>query len=303
MHEGVARPLPLHSAQMQANFRMIKRASAALFVSSVLLAGCSTDKKASAAQPAAAKEGSVAPRQSVLAAPTQPYRVAAVVGGGRLTGTIDFDGVVPRDSTITLPADQLGCGPSVTGRAVEMTGTKVGGAVVWLTDIRTGKAFPLHRRFELVNADCQLNPQVQAVFVTGTLNVASEDVAMHRDRIVNVGTGETEAIAPFNDNGEVVPFDRLLDKPAELEVTCDLHPWSKAHILVFDHPYFAMSEKSGSFSIDDIPAGSYRVKSWHPRLGVAEETVTITAGQTALLSLKLAALPVQLPPPPAAVPR
>lgn len=285
---------------MQPQFRMIGRASAALLLLSVLSTGCSADKKASAAQPAAAKEGSVAPRATVISMPTRPYHAGPVVGGGRLTGTVDFDGVIPGDSAIQLSADQAGCVPSVSSRAVENSGTRIAGAVVWLTDIRNGKAFPLHRRFELVNADCQLSPRVQAVFVTGTLNVASEDVAMHRDRIINVGTGETEAIAPFNDNGEVVPFDRLLDKPAQFEVTCDLHPWSKADILVFDHPYYSMSEKAGSFSIDDIPPGTYRVKSWHPRLGVAEASVTIVGGQTSTVSLKLAAIPG---PPTAAGPR
>jgi hypothetical protein len=124
---------------------------------------------------------------------------------------------------------------------------------------------------------------------------------MHRDRIINVGTGETEAIAPFNDNGEVVPFDRLLDKTAQLEVICDLHPFAKAHILVFDHPYFAMSEKSGAFSIEDIPPGTYHVKAWHPRLGVAEQTVTIAAGQPASLALKLGAAAAAPAPAPAPV--
>jgi len=281
---------------MKSNFRMILGASGVVLLSSVLFAACSTDRKANAAQPAAAKEGGVPPRPTVVSAPGQAYRAIQVVGGARLTGTVDFEGVIPHDSTITLPADQAGCGQTITPRSVENTGTKIGGAVVWLTDIRSGKPLPIQRRFELVNEDCQLSPHVQAVFAPGTLNVASEDVAMHRNRIINVGTGETEGIAPFNDNGEVVPFDRLLDKPAQLEVICELHPWSKAHIVVLDHPYVAMSAKGGSFSIDDIPAGTYHVKAWHPSLGVAEQTVTFAAGQPASVALKLAPAPAGPPP-------
>lgn len=280
---------------MQSNYRMILRAVGALSLCSVVLTGCSTDKKANAAQPAASKEGSVAPRAAVISTPSQPYRVTQVIGGGKLSGTVDFDGVIPSDSTITLSADQAGCGQTIKLKQVENVGTKIGGAVVWLTDIRSGKQLPMQKRFELVNEDCQLSPHVQAVLASGTLNVASEDVAMHRDRIINVATGEVEGIAPFNDNGEVVPFDRLLDKPAQLEVICDLHPWSKAHILVVDHPYFATTERSGSFSIDDIPPGTYHVKAWHPALGVAEQVVTIGAGQPASVALKLA--PSLAPPP------
>jgi hypothetical protein len=268
---------------------MIQRFSGAVLLLAAVLAGCNTDKKADAAQPKAKKEGSVAPRPTVVSAPSSPYKAMAVTGGSKLTGTVDFDGPIPGDSVITLTADQPGCGTTITNRLVENSGTRIGGAVVWITDIRSGKPLPIPRRFELVNEGCMINPRVQAVFAPGTLNVTSEDIAMHRDRIINVGTGETEAIAPFNDNGEVVPFDRLLDKTAQLEVICDLHPFAKAHILVFDHPYFTMSEKSGAFAIDDIPPGTYHVKAWHPRLGVTEQTITVSAGQPVAVALKLGA--------------
>lgn len=266
---------------------MIQRLSVALLLSVSVLSGCSGEKKASAAQPAPVKEGSVPPRQSVVAAPSEAYRPIQVSGGGTLTGTVDYDGVVPPDSVFTVPADQIGCGQTVTVHAVDMSGTKVGGVVVWITDIRTGKPLPVARRFELVNSDCVLDPRVQAVVAPGTLNVSSEDVAMHRDKIVNVGTGEMVGIAPFNDNGEVVPFDHLLDKPAELEINCELHPWSRAYILVFDHPYFATTAAGGTFSIDDVPSGTYHVRAWHPVLGLSDQTVTIVAGQSASLALKL----------------
>jgi len=266
---------------------MIERLSGAVLVLAAVISGCSTDKKADAAQPAKIRDGSVAPRPTVVSKPSAPYRPANVSGGVKLTGTIDFDGVFPADTVIQLPADAAGCGQRITDHRVQHTGTRIGGAVVWLTDIRTGKPLPLGRRFELVNEDCMLVPQVQAVVAPATLNVASEDVALHRDRIVNVGTGELEGIAPFNDNGEVVPFDRMLDGTEQLEITCDLHPWAKAWILVLDHPYFATSENSGAFSIDDVPPGTYHVKAWHPLLGTAEQSVTVAAGKPASVALRI----------------
>ena len=272
---------------------MIQRLSGAavLMLMTAVLTSCSTDKKADAAQPPKAKEGSVAPRATVVSAPSSPYHAITVTGGGRLTGTIDFEGALPADTVIELPPNAQGCGQRITDHRVERTGTRIGGAVVWLTDIRSGKQLPLARRFELANEDCMLTPQVQAVVSPATLNVVSEDVALHRDRIINVGTGELEAIAPFNDNGEVVPFDSLITGTEQLEVTCELHPWAKAHILVFDHPYFATSEKTGTFAIDDIPPGTYHVKAWHPLLGVAEQSVTIAAGQPVSVALKLGSAP------------
>jgi hypothetical protein len=270
---------------------MIERLSGMVLVLAAVLCGCSTDKKADAAQPAKAKDGSVPPRPTVVSKPAGPYRAVAVSGGVKLTGTIDFDGVLPADTVIQLPADAAGCGQRITNHRVQRTGTRIGGAIVWLSDIRTGKPLPMARRFQLANEDCMLTPQVQAVVAPATLNIVSDDVALHRDRIVNVGTGDLEGIAPFNDNGEVVPFDRVLDTTKQLEITCDLHPWAKAWILVLDHPYFATSERAGTFSIEDVPPGTYRVKAWHPLLGTAEQSVTIAAGSPVSVALRIGAAP------------
>ncbi len=272
---------------MQADSRMKQWLSVVVLLSGVALGGCSTDKKADAAQPAARRSGSVAARPSVVETPAGPYQAASVTNGSRLTGTIDFEGTIPPDSIVNIPADLPGCGATVTARSVERSGTRIGGVAVWISDIRTGKPLPLERRFELSNDECLLTPKVQAVFAPATLNVGSGDAAMHENHIVNVGTGELEGIAPFNDNGEVVPFDRLLTKPSQLEINCKVHPWAKAWILVFDHPYFAVTERSGTFAIDNVPPGTYRVKAWHPQLGIAEQSVTIAAGSPATLALKL----------------
>jgi len=275
---------------MQTNFRMKQCRLSAIVLCALVLAGCSTDRKADAAQPEARKEGNVAPRPSVVETPGEAYREVAVLGGARITGTLDFLGEVPADSVVQIPADVQGCGATAPARSIERTGNRIGGAVVWISDIRTGKALPMERRFDLLNSECLLHPRVQAVLAPATLNVGSGDAALHHNHIINVGTGELEAIAPFTDNGEVIPFDRLLTKPAQLEVTCELHPWSKAWIIVLDHPYFAVTERSGSFSIDNVPPGTYRVKAWHPHLGVTEQSVTVSGADTNL-ELKLGSAP------------
>ena len=126
------------------------------------------------------------------------------------------------------------------------------------------------------------------------------DIAMHTNRIVNVGTGELQAIAPFNDNGQVVPFDRLLSKPAELEVTCELHPWTRAYVIVLDHPYFAITGNAGDFSIDGLPPGTYHLRAWHPVLGLVDQTVTVSGGGTASVAMRLPGENIQAAPQPAA---
>lgn len=176
--------------------------------------------------------------------------------------------------------DQKVCGNSIVQKNVTLSGTRVAGAIVWITDIRSGKGFPLERRFDLTNNDCTLDPFVQVISTNSTLNVSSDDRALQTNKFINVGTGEIVAVAPFNDDGEVVPIDRF-SQPAEIEVVSDQHPWSHAWMAVLDHPYFTQTAANGTFSIADVPPGKYHVRAWHPALGFADDSVTVTAGQSA----------------------
>lgn len=271
----------------------MNRSRIALAVTLVIALGtaCSGDKPASAAQPGAKKEGSVPPRTPVVTTPSQPYRAVNVASGGKITGTIEFDGTFPADSVIQLTVEQGGCGQSVVDRRVDRTGNRVAGAAVWVTDIRQGKPIPIERRFELENDDCVMVPRVQTVVTGGTLNVLSADIAMHRNKIIDVATGEVVGIAPFNDNGQVVPFDQLFKKTAQLEVVDELHPWSKASLIVLDHPYHAVSGKGGDFTIDGIPPGTYELRAWHPALGFVGRLVTVSPGAQVTVAMRLPGSP------------
>ena len=276
------------------------------FCFTIVFAGvlaCSHDDTASAhpRNVASSPDDGVPPRPSVISPSSQPYRVVPVSVGGTVTGSVDFEGTVPVAAIVHPTSDQSACGTSVMVKNIAVTGTRVAGAVVWLTDIHTGKALPIERRFELTNDACTLDPYVQAISTSATLNVSNDDRTLHTNRFINVGTGQIVGIAPFNDDGEVVPVDKLRE-PAEIEVVCEQHPWTHAWIAVLDHPYFVQTTPAGTFSIDGIPAGKYHIRAWHPALGFADDSVTVTAGQQTSVAFRIRpsatngpAVPTQVP--------
>jgi hypothetical protein len=249
---------------------------------------CSHDDTASAhpRNGSGAADDGVPPRPAVIAPLSQPYQVVSMTTSGTVNGTVDFEGTAPVAAVIRPSSDQNVCGNSIVQKNVALSGTRVGNAVVWLTDIRSGKGFVPQRRFELTNDNCTLDPFVQVVTTNGTLNVSNDDRTLHTNRFINVGTGQIAGVAPFNDDGEVVPLDRLRE-PAEIEVVCEQHPWTHAWIAVLDHPYYAQTSATGTFSIDGIPPGRYKVRAWHPSLGFADDSVTITAGQQTSVAFRI----------------
>jgi hypothetical protein len=70
-----------------------------------------------------------------------------------------------------------------------------------------------------------------------------------------------------------------------VQLACDIHPWMKGYCGVYDHPYFAVTDKDGKFEIKDAPAGPCRLVVWQEAIGYRGgaagrdgEKVTIKAG-------------------------
>jgi plastocyanin len=64
------------------------------------------------------------------------------------------------------------------------------------------------------------------------------------------------------------------ERPGVVRVFCDIHSHMSAFVLVFSHPFYAMSDGDGRYRIDDIPPGTYTVAAWYE--GGTRETRTIS---------------------------
>ena len=62
--------------------------------------------------------------------------------------------------------------------------------------------------------------------------------------------------------GKELTIKALKAAPSPVRVDCNIHPWMKAYLFVFDHPYFAVTDENGQFEIKLAPAGNYRLVIW-----------------------------------------
>ena len=64
-------------------------------------------------------------------------------------------------------------------------------------------------------------------------------------------------------------------------IKSDIQPWMQAHVLTLDHPFAAVTDDDGRFTIDGLPPGEHEFHVWHERVGWLEKklAVTIKAGE------------------------
>jgi hypothetical protein len=61
-------------------------------------------------------------------------------------------------------------------------------------------------------------------------------------------------------------------------VKCNIHSWMHAWIGVLPHPYFAVSNEKGDFTIPDLPPGTYTIAAWQEKLGTQRQTIIVQPG-------------------------
>jgi hypothetical protein len=220
---------------------------------------------------------------AALALPAQAYEEAAVENGGSISGTIAYQGSVPMRKIITTK-DQDVCGGIREEPEIIVNAAKgVKDAVVYLTKIEKGKAWPAPSGPpKLNNVKCIFEPRVQ-VISAGKLTVVNSDPVLHNTH------GFYGKRTAFNmalpNQGQEIETD--LDRPGTVRVECDAHGWMLGWVFVVDNPYYAVTGEDGSFTISDVPPGDYTLIATHEFTGEMEIPVTVKAGEAATVPIEL----------------
>jgi len=227
------------------------------------------------------------PTEVVIARPSARYQPDPAATGGALAGTVTTAAPLAKGEPVATGRDSAVCGPAIPDGSVVQQGAGIGGAVVWLDDIRRGRPLPLERRLELESDKCLLVPRVQAAVVGGAVNVLGHDDFRQHLHFLAAGDSGPRASVLLGRDEQVIPTEGPFVAPGLVVVRDADHPWPTAYLAVFDHPYFAVTAPNGTFSIQGVPPGRYRLKAWHERTKVAEQVVDIgPAGGTANVTLE-----------------
>lgn len=68
-------------------------------------------------------------------------------------------------------------------------------------------------------------------------------------------------------------------------IKCDVHPWEGAYAAVFDHPFFAVTDAEGAFTLPKLNPGEYEIEVWHEKYGSQTKKVVVKASGTETVDL------------------
>ena len=193
---------------------------------------------------------------------------------GSIFGEVRFADAPPKLPLIKVSKDQDYCGetlPNETYLIAPNGGLK--NVVVYIESAPVGKAADPVRENFLYNDGCRYTPHVMAFHLGEKLKVKNNDPKLH---IPHGYLGERTVFnlsLPFKNT--TIEATSRIRQAGMMKVVCDTHAWMLGFIHVFDHPFFAVTNDQGAFSISDLPAGNYVLKAWHEDGGTKSQEITV----------------------------
>ena len=210
-----------------------------------------------------------------------------------ITGTITLKGTPPKEKDITPLKDDANCGKlhaemPTTHFYVVGANNSLADVVVSLQGVSPQST---GAKAEPVNIDqkgCEYTPQILAVQTDQKILVKNSDPVLHNIHDLPTVAGNKEQNVAQMPGSADLTF--TFPKPEMfLKFKCDVHPWMFAWVSVFDHPYFAVSGKDGSFKIANVPAGKYTIQAAHRKAGIVTQEIEVKDGAANKVDLTLEA--------------
>lgn len=238
------------------------------------------------------------------------YTEIEVGDGGSISGIIKFEGQVPPPVIVNLKNEKNSdfclenAGPNKEGELllhhVEVNDKKLKDAVIFIQNITQGKPWG-GKTLEIHFKNCKAFPKVDVVRKTPRILTNNLVTIENHDKGVlhnpkGFSIGETTRKIFFKkwllNKGAKVDVTKSMkhlkrNRDSHFYIECEQHLWMSVSTKVVWNPYNDVSKNDGSFKIDQIPPGHYKVVVWHPYIGEKTTEVDISSGKNTQLELTL----------------
>ncbi len=121
---------------------------------------------------------------------------------------------------------------------------------------------------------CRYYPHVMGLRAGQTLRIVNEDPTLHN--IHSLATMNANFNMGMATVGQMAD-KRFTNPEVMIRLKCDVHSWMDAYVGVLSHPYFAVTNNEGNFTIPNLPQGDYVLEAWHETYGTKILNLTLTS--------------------------
>lgn len=191
---------------------------------------------------------------------------------GNIAGVISFAGAVPKPSKLDMSNDSNCVGENFLDDVIVNDG-KLQNVFVYVKSGLPQAAFETPATdVTLDQKGCKYVPRTLGIQTGQPLKITNSDSTNHNIHPapkVNREWNESQLAGQG-------PIFRKFSKPEVLiPVKCNQHSWMLAHIAVLPHPFYAVSDANGAFTIKGLPPGEYEIEAWHERYGAKTAKIKV----------------------------
>src|SRR5580704_2507985 len=205
-------------------------------------------------------------------------------GNGKITGMVKLDGTAPHMKGIDMSKDPY-CSKAHESSPAALELVVVGknngleNVVLYISQGWNGPAPKASAQPVFDQHGCMYSPHVIAMNPGEEYKVTNSDQTAHN---IHPEPNPMTGNIPWNRSqppGSQPIVQNWKAEEVAIPVKCNIHPWMHGYHVVVKGPY-AITDDSGNYSIENVPAGNYTVTAWQETYGTQTQKVTVAAGGT-----------------------
>lgn len=205
------------------------------------------------------------------------------VAAPNVSGKIVFEGTPPVPKKIEPTTDAAICGQQDLVDESLLVDAKTKGVQNVVVRVEDTKAPAKAGRLD--NYRCRFDPHVLIVPAGTGVTIGNRDRFLHTAQAKS-SEGRSIFNVPLPQKDSEVK--KKVEKPGAYSVHCDVHDWMRAWIFATGGEITAISGADGSFELDGLAPGKYKLKLWHETLGEKTADVVVAADKPATLEIRWA---------------
>ena len=208
--------------------------------------------------------------------PSTPAQPAVEPGGwGDVKLRFVYDGSVPTQPKLNVDKDKEVCSavPPLDERLVVGSDGSLANVMVYIRDdvpaaqIHEDYAATAKDKVKVTNKGCRFEPHVTLMRSGQTLVLGNNDSIPHNVKALLPPDVEFNPTVLGNSESEVDGSDSWKKMSRVGELSCGIHPWMRAYMMLTDHPYAAVSAADGTITLKNVPTGEWEFQLWQEQSG------------------------------------